>query len=576
MLETLQIENVALIERAEITFGAGLNVLTGETGAGKSIIVDALSAAAGGRAARELVRSGESAASVTAEFSGVTGDGREGNVTGWLAANGIEPEEGGGLIISRRLTIDGKNTCRVNGAIVSVAQLRELGMLLIDIHGQNDGRRLLDEKTHLASLDAFGGHHDTLAEYTKAYSALRETQRALRAIIDDESERERRADTLRRQIEELEAAKITPGEAAELTERAAILGNALKISEAFEGAYTALYGREDTYGATALLRDAERSLEGAAGYSKAFDELASRARDARYAAEDIAEELRDALNKLDFYPGELDEVNERLALIARVTRKYGGGEREAAEFLDGIKKELEDIEFSDERRLKLESEREVRLAAARNAAEKLTKARRRAADKIRIRMAEELSQLAMPGVSFEVELVRGGEENELTASGAEDARFLMSANAGEAPGRISRIASGGELSRIMLSLKNVLSESDGVDVSVFDEIDAGVSGVAAQRVGEKLHELARIRQVLCVTHLPQIAAMADTHFEITKSERNGRTATHIEPLEEEGRALEISRLTGGDNITENTKKAAREQLAAAQAFKKKHSAARRA
>ncbi|MDR2615165.1 MAG: DNA repair protein RecN, partial [Oscillospiraceae bacterium] len=562
MLETLQIENVALIERAEIAFGAGLNVLTGETGAGKSIVVDALSAAAGGRAGRELIRTGESAASVTAEFSGVYGDA----AGKWLEENGVEPDEGGALIISRKITADGRNACRVNGAIVGVSQLRELGSLLIDIHGQNDGRRLLDEKTHLSSLDEFGGCAEAFAEYARAYAALRETERALRSIIDDEAERSRRVDTLRHQIGELEAAGITPGETDALRERAAILADASRLVSAFESAYAALYGGEDTYGASALLREAERSLDGVESYSRAYAELLARVRDMRYAAEDIAEELREELGKLDFSPGELDEVNARLAAVARVTRKYGGDEEEASLFLERAKKELEDIELSDERRLSLESERETRLKAASAAAEVLTAARREAAERMRDRVAEELSHLAMPGVSFEAEFIQ---EDGLTARGAEDARFLMSANAGEAPGRISRIASGGELSRIMLALKNVLSESDGGGVAVFDEIDAGVSGVAAQRVGEKLFELARDRQVLCVTHLPQIAAMADAHFEITKAERNGRTATRITALDDEGRALEISRLTGGENITDISKKAAREQLAAAAEYKKR-------
>ncbi|MDR1065741.1 MAG: AAA family ATPase, partial [Oscillospiraceae bacterium] len=461
MLETLQIENVALIERAEITFGAGLNVLTGETGAGKSIIVDALSAAAGGRAARELVRTGEAHASVTAEFSEIF------DIPPWLEENGVEPDEGGALIISRKITADGKNTCRVNGAIVSVSQLRELGALLIDIHGQNDGRRLLDERTHLASLDAFGGNAAVLSRYGEAYSALRETERALKAMLDDDSERARRADTLRYQIDELEAARITPGETDALTERAAILSNALKLSGAFEGAYSAMYGAEDTYGAAALLREAERSLDGIGEYSQAFAELVSRVRDMRYAAEDIAEELRDTLSKFDFSPGELDEVNSRLAIIARTTRKYGGGELEAGEteaieFLERIKKELEDIDSSDERRQGLEHERETRLSETKRLAAELTRVRQEAAGRMRVRVAEELSHLAMPGVSFDVEFVPSEGAGGLGASGAEDARFLMSANAGEATGRISRIASGGELSRIMLSLKNVLSESDGV------------------------------------------------------------------------------------------------------------------
>ncbi|MDR0838574.1 MAG: DNA repair protein RecN [Oscillospiraceae bacterium] len=561
MLQTLQIENVVLIDRAEVSFGAGLNVLTGETGAGKSIVVDAISAISGGRTPRELIRTGEDHASVTAELSDVP-------PFPWFEDNGVEPPEDGALIITRKITLDGKNSVRVNGAAVTVAQLRELGSLLLDIHGQNDGRRLLDERAHLASLDAFGGHTAELDAYRAAFTALRETEKSLKSIIDDAAERERRADALRYQIDEIAAANLAPGESKTLEERRAILANASRLSDAFDGAYAALYGGEDTDGASALLREAERSLEGIEEFSEKYAALLARVRDLRYNAEDAAEELRGERAKLDFSPEELDETDARLDAIRRVTKKYGGDESAALDFLDKITKELDDIEFSDERKKELERERALRLAAATDCAAALTTARIAASERLRALLEAELRDLAMPGVRFEVELVA---QDALTANGAEDARFLMSANAGEAPGRISKIASGGELSRIMLALKNVLSESDGVPVAVFDEIDAGVSGVAAQRVGEKLSDLARGRQVLCVTHLPQIAAMADTHFGITKSEEGGRTVTDIENLDLDKRVLELSRLTGGENVTETVKNAAREQLAAAQKYKSKRS-----
>ncbi|MDR0905643.1 MAG: DNA repair protein RecN [Oscillospiraceae bacterium] len=557
MLQTLQIENVVLIERAEVSFGRGLNVLTGETGAGKSIIVDALTAIAGGRTPRELIRTGAAGAAVTAEFSDIP-------AYAWFTENDVEAQDDGSLIITRKITADGKNTCRVNGAIVTVSQLREIGALLIDIHGQNDGRRLLDERAHLASLDAFGGHRAELDAYKAAFQSLRETEKALETTRLDASELERRADMLRYQIEEITSANLKFGEAAKLEERRGILMNASKLSGAFDAAFYDLYGGEDTDGAAALLRSAERSLGGVEQYSEKFAELLARVRDLRYNADDVAEELRDVRAKLDFSPEELDETETRLAAINRATKKYGGDEESALEFLENAAKELNEIEFSDVRREELERERAARLKTATDCAATLTAARKTAAERMQTRVKAELSDLAMPGVRFEVEFVV---RETLAADGAEDARFLMSANAGETPGRIAKIASGGELSRIMLALKNVLSETDDVGVVVFDEIDAGVSGIAAQRVGEKLSDLSVGRQVLCVTHLPQLAVMADTHFGISKSESDGRTTTSIETLDGDGRVLEISRLTGGENVTETTKNAAREQLDAAAGYK---------
>ena len=560
MLEALQIENVVLIDSADISFGEGLNVLTGETGAGKSIIVDAISAVAGSRARSELVRTGEPSASVTALFSNIP------NFT-WFEENDVEPEDDGTLVIKRKITAEGKNTCRVNGEVVSVSQLRELGALLIDLHGQNDGRRLLDEKSHTAALDAFGAHTVILNNFKEAYKELRDNEDKLSSLTNDTAERLRRADMLRFQIDEIEAAKLSVGEEAALLERRQILGNASKLSGAFEGAFEAMYGGEDTDGATALLREAERCLDGISGLSPKFEELLSRVRDMRYVADDIAAELRDTLSGFDFTPEELDETDARLDLIKRVTGKYGASEEKALAHLEDAKISLTELEYSDERRLELEKKREGLIAQVKAAAFELTSSRRAASIDMRERVTRELSQLAMPGVMFEVEFVPVEGDNGVCSDGAEQIRFLMSANAGEQPGRISRIASGGELSRIMLSLKNVLSESDDIGVVVFDEIDAGVSGIAAQRVGEKLSGLSRGRQVLCVTHLPQIAAMADTHFEIAKSESGGRTLTHITQLDYEGRVLEISRLTGGENVTETTKKAATEQLKAAEKFK---------
>ncbi|MDR0916966.1 MAG: DNA repair protein RecN [Oscillospiraceae bacterium] len=558
MLETLTITNLALIERAEITFASGLNVLTGETGAGKSIVVDAISCVAGARSDRDLVRTGAEAMTVTAEFS-------DADVAEWLAENDVEPDDS--LIITRRVTRDGKSSARVNGFAVTTAQLRELGSRLIDVHGQNDGRRLLDESAHLGSLDAFGGYADALRTYAAAYAAVRENARALAKIVSDESERARRTDTLRAQIDEIESVNPRVGETAELEQRRAILQNAEKLSAAFDGAYRALYGGSDSDGAAALLRDAESHLASAADYSDDYAKLLERARGLRYEADDLAESVRDVRRSADFSPTALDAVLERLAALSRLSRKFGD-ESQCLTYLDTAKSELDTLEFSDERRRQLEKERDTLLAAAIDAASAVTQHRRDAAERLRARIEDELRGLAMPNVRFAVEFVP---EPELTAHGAENARFLMSANAGEEPGKVAKIASGGELSRIMLALKNVLSETDPTDVTVFDEIDAGVSGIAAQRVGEKLATLARAHQVLCVTHLPQIAAIADAHYEISKASSGDdgdvRTFTSVRRLDRAGRRLELARLTGGDNVTQTTLDAAEEALVAAEKYR---------
>jgi DNA repair protein RecN (Recombination protein N) len=558
MIHLMHIENIAVIESAEIEFERGFNVLTGETGAGKSIVIDALSAVTGGRASRELVRTGAEAATVTAVFSGADAD------------TDTDTDEDGNIYLSRRVSADGKSVCRVNGAPVPTSQLRELGGTLIDIHGQNDGRRLLDDSAHRAYLDGFGNCAEHAAEYSAAYSLVLAKQREIDAASMDESEKERIADMLRYQIGELEAAAIQPGEIARLDDRRALLRSASQLTGALDGAYSALQGGsgEAGDGAVSLIAEAQSDMEGALRYSGGFAPLAERLRDLRYAAQDIAEELRARRGELEFSPEELESLEDRRAVLLRVTRKYGGDEESALGFLEECRAKLSDIEFSGERARRLDAELADAVARARRAADGLTAARRDAAGHLRSRITEELARLNMSGVKFEVEFEPAGGELGLSVSGNESVRFLMSANAGEAPGRISRIASGGELSRIMLALKNVLTENDGVDAMVFDEVDAGVSGVAAQRVAEKLCDLASRRQVLCVTHLPQIAAMADAHFAISKSERGGRTVTSVTKLDEHGRVLELSRLIGGENVTDTTMKAAREQLRTASRYKK--------
>ncbi|MCL2392828.1 MAG: DNA repair protein RecN [Oscillospiraceae bacterium] len=558
MIKLLHIENIAVIEKADIEFTDGLNVLTGETGAGKSIIIDALSAITGGRTSREVVRTGADFAAVTAIFSNVASD--------WLETNGVEPDESGELFITRKITADGKSVCRVNGTPIPASALRELGSALIDIHGQNDGRKLLDEGAHLSYLDTFGGYKDDLEAYKASYKAYKDKSAEIEKLSMDEHEKAQRIDVLRYQIEEIERAKLKDGELDELSSRRELLLNASKLTGSVETAFEALYGGDDSVGAIALINDAQMQLESASRYSEELRKLVERLTDLRYTAQDVSDELRDVRSELNFSPEELDELDLRLDILKRIVRKYGS-ESEAIEYMEKGKSELSDIEDSANKLTKLEKKMESCLKDARSRAGKLTELRNVAATKLQKLVMEELSQLSMPGVNFLVDFEEVVSEHGLGLNGRDEVCFLMSANAGEAPGRINRIASGGELARIMLALKNVLSGEQDTGTVVFDEVDSGVSGIAAQRVGEKLAMLAGRRQVLCVTHLPQIAAMADTHFEIQKSVSDGRTYTQVNALDYEGRKGELARLSGGEHVTESALVSAAEQLSAAEKFK---------
>lgn len=557
MLTQLQIENIAVIERAELEPGPGLNVLTGETGAGKSIVIDALSAVLGGRTSRELVRAGAEKAAVTAVFTPE-------HTADWCAENGIEPEDA--VIVRRRISSDGKSGAAVNGVPVSAAQLRSLGARLLDIHGQNDGRQLMDEGRHREYLDGFA-ENLPMAEYRARYDAYQETLAALRALEMDEAEKARLESSLRDRVEELSGAGLTAGQEAELSARRDLLRNAEKLTEAVDGAYAALYGANGS--AAELAGEAEALTAKAAAFAPALAEVSAQVTGARSVLEDAAERLRDFRATLDFSPEEYDALETRLAFLRRLEKKYRTDEAGLLTLLEDGKKRLEELEYADEKRARLSGELDKKRAAAYNAAKELSKERAAAAGALQKQIEQGLRELSMPSVRFQVELTPLGGEPGFDAAGCDTVRFLMSANAGEAPGRISRIASGGELARIMLVMKDVLSARDVVGTLVFDEIDEGISGVAAQRVAEKLARLSKRKQVICVTHLPQIAAMADRHFHIEKSERGGRTYTAVTPLDPAGRRRELARLHGGDNITETTLASAGEQLAAAENYKAK-------
>ena len=559
MIKLLHIENIAVIEKVDIEFAPGLNIFTGETGAGKSIVVDALSAVTGARTSRDVIRTGADYASVTAVFSCL-------DECPWLKDNGIESDENGEIYISRRISSDGKSVCRVNGAPISAAQLRELGMEILDIHGQNDGRKLLDEGAHRSYLDAFGDLGGSVDSFHASYKKLIDKKDEIDEFSIDESEKERRIDALKYQIEEIERAKLKIGEYSELASRREILMNASKLTEAVETAFESLYGGDSAVGAVALISEAQAQLEHAARYSEGLRTIDERLIDLRYTAQDISDELRDFRAQLDFSPDELDELESRLDILKRIIRKYGS-EEEALEYLERSRNELNDIEGSTNKLETLRRDMEIYLKESLDISARLSEMRKSTAKILQSRVMKELSELNMPGVEFVIAFSAAQGEYGLCAAGCDEICFLMSANSGEKPGRINRIASGGELARIMLALKTVLRGEQETGSMVFDEIDSGVSGIAAQRVGEKLAKLALHRQVLCVTHLPQIAIMADTHFEIWKSVVGGRTFTYVSELDFEGRKKEIARLSGGENITITTLTSAAEQIKAAEKYK---------
>lgn len=557
MLNELHIENIAVIEKADIVFGRGLNILTGETGAGKSIVIDSIGAVLGDRVSRELVRRGAEKGTVTAVFEAA-------GCESWLDENEIEHD--GELILQRRINLDGKSSCRVCGVPVTAAQLRELAMLLVDIHGQNDGRQLTDERRHREYLDRFGALDGAVREYGEVYSEYNELKKELKSLQMDELEKERLSESLRYQIEELEKAELKSGEYDTLAARRDLLRNSEKLTEALDQAIGILDGG-DGDGALSMTQSAQLYTQKAASMAPELAAAAESLDGAAFAIADATELLRDFRDSLDFSPEEYDRLESRLALLSRLQRKYSRDEEGIIEQLRSFRERLDNIEYAQERSAKLERELKSAEKRCRTQSELLRDKRRAAAAELESRIIKELGELNMPSVRFAVEFSPLEGEPGFDASGADRIRFVMSANAGEELGRISRIASGGELSRIMLAMKNVLAANDPVGTMIFDEIDAGVSGVAAQRVGEKLFSVSLGKQVMCVTHLPQIAAIADSHYLIRKEERGGRTFTEVLSLDREGKKRELARLHGGDNITPLTLASAEEQLSASDAFK---------
>ena len=547
MLSLLHIENIAVIECADISFDGGFNVLTGETGAGKSIVIDAISAILGERAYRDMIRTGTNKASVHAVFTDVP-------ELAWFEENGVpyEPE----TMIQREVYLDGKNVCRVNGTLVTVSILHKLGIQLINIHGQHDSASLFDEANHLRFLDDFAENEAIRQDYAEKYAAVEKLRREIDHLTMDESEKLRRMETLKYQIEEIAKADLEPGEDEQLESRRKLLQNSEKLSNGMNDAVENLYGGDDSDGAASMLASAERALAKISKFDDSIAALHEKVADLMYQVQDVAEEVRDALDDLSYSAGELDQIEERLDVIHKLRRKYGATCEDILAYLERAKNELDEIEFADDHLERLKGKLQKAEKQAWQAALALRENRKAASIVLSQRILTELTQLDMPRVQFSCEFT----ELELTSIGADAVAFYMSANAGEALKPMSKVASGGELARIMLAMKNVLAEQDHVNTLIFDEVDTGVSGRAAQKVAEKLKSVAQHKQVLCVTHLPQLAAMGDTHLLIAKTERGGRTYTTVTPLDLEGRKRELARIIGGANITETTLKSAEEML----------------
>ena len=553
MLSNLQIENIAVIKSASIDFENGFNVMTGETGAGKSIVIDSLNAILGERTSRELIRSGADSASVCAEFQNV-GD----NVKNELEKLGIEKDDT--LIVSRKLTPDGKNVCRINGMPATVSMLKALGVQLVNIHGQLDNQSLLSPETHCSFIDKLAGSGRELNVFKELYSLYIKKENELKSLNTDVNEKNRRLDILNYQIEEIQKADIRPGEKDELTEKLGFLRNAEKVLDLLHTAYAALNGDGEMPGAADIAADAASKLLSAADYSSDFAETANGVNDAAMNLSAYTEELRDKIYSLDYDPNETERAEERLDVIYRLSQKYGDSEEDILAYLENAEKERDALSFSDERAEQLRAETEKAYNEALAAAKKLSELRIEAGKKFSADVERELAFLDMPSVKFIVNDSVG----ELYENGIDNIEFLLSANAGEEPKPLSKIASGGELSRIMLAIKCVLSELDDIDTLIFDEIDSGVSGRAALKIAAKMKELSKTHQVICVTHLAQIAAFADEHKLISKEEKDGRTYTCIASLDYNGRKYELARIMGGLTVTQSILNSAEELLSSAE------------
>ena len=549
MLSQLFIQNIAVIEKAQVAFEKGLNVFTGETGAGKSIVIDAINAVLGNRTSRDLVRTGAPKALVTAMFEGIGDETKE-----QLLSMGFEPEEDGSLLLSREISADGKTSCKIGGRPSTVSILREVAQSLINIHGQHDNQSLLLPEQHLVYIDQFGKTAALLKEYRVEYAYYVELQRKLRQLQTDEREKAQRTDLLSYQINEISSAALFPDEEEELQSAKKKMQNSVKIIEALHIAHDLLQGTEESDGILSMLDQTQEQFQMLEVY---YPQIKSdRILDMRYELEEVRENLRDALSDAEMDPAELDRIEERLDLIFRLKRKYGGSVEEILAFKERAQQELDSIVHAEELQAKLEKEHGQSEARLIKLAKQLSEKRKSAAKQFEDQVCAELTFLDMPSVRFIVH----AETGELDETGIDRMEFYISTNPGEPPKPIGKIASGGELSRIMLSLKNVIAEGDRVGTLIFDEVDTGVSGRAAQKIGRKLKQASAGRQIICVTHLAQVAAFADTHLLIAKTVRDGRTFTTVNALPQEERVQELARIMGGENLTPTVLASARELI----------------
>ncbi len=549
MLSSLQIENVAVIQKAEVHFEPGLNVLTGETGAGKSILIDSINAILGNRTSKDLVRTGAAKAVIRAAFEQVPPA-----VLDKLEQSGYERSEA--LLLSREITAEGKSSCRINGMPATAAVLRELCGGLININGQHDSVGLLNPAHHLDILDDYAQNRTVFQEYYTLYRELVRVKRELDALITDEAEKQRKIDLLQYQVQEIEDAGLTAGEEQTLENRRKVLSNASAIRDRLAQSYALLSGSDDAAGAVDLLGEASNAVDAAAQLDPALSAAAGQLLDLYYNAKDVAADLIGRLDAYDTNDAELDEVEQRLDLLYRLKRKYGSTVEDVIAFGQKAREELDNIQHSQQRHDALQAEKLRLYAKAREKSEALTQTRLKAFEELNTRISGTLDFLNMPGVRMTLRHTRGP----LASHGQDSIEFYISTNPGEAPKPLAKIASGGELSRITLAIKNAMADKDAVPTVIYDEIDSGVSGKAAGRIGEVLRQSAQGHQILCITHTAQIAALADCHLLIQKNVSNERTYTEIHPLDENGRVEALARLISGDHVTELSRANAREML----------------
>jgi len=551
LLSQLHIQNVAVIENVSLELRPGFNVLTGETGAGKSILIDSIHAVLGGRTRRDLIRTGTDKASVSAVFSGLSEKDAEA-----VCALGYEPDENGELLVSREIFADGRSVCKINLSPATAAVLKALSAALIDIHGQHDSQMLSDPELHMLYIDAYGDTEPLRNEYREAYEALKTVEKEIKKLSGSDAEKAQRIDLLSYQVKEIEAASVAEGEEEELLAQKKRMDSTERLSGLIGEAVEAIDGNDDAEG---MLTRMETVIDDTARLSEYFPDFSGvpeKFRGMYYEFEELANEIRSCADELEFDPALQNRTEARLDAIYRLKRKYGGTVEAMLAYYEKAKQELDSIEFSEERLAELHKQEKILSAKARELAEKLTDARKKAAARFEQNVSAELSYLDMPNARFEVRF----EISELSPDGQDVLEFYISTNAGEPLKPLVKIASGGELSRIMLSIKNVLAENDRIDTLIFDEVDTGISGSAAEKVGRKLKQVSKGRQIVCVTHLAQVAAYADNHLYISKFTENGRTYTNVEELDRPGRIEALAKIMGGANVTDSIRKSAEELL----------------